>query len=65
MTPDTLHPATLQAQPISGEVLLEKYAKEGEQTVDDVRRRVVRAVAVVVPVTSSVSVERPKAIVAR
>lgn len=40
-------PATrsLPAQPISEEVLIEKYAKGGEKTVDEVRTRVARALA--------------------
>jgi hypothetical protein len=33
----------LPPQPISEEVLLEKYAKGGERTIDDVRRRVARS----------------------
>jgi len=37
--------APLPAQAISEEVLLEKYAKGGERTIDDVRRRVARAIA--------------------
>jgi len=39
--------AALPSQSISGEVLLEKYAKGDEHTIDDVRRRVARALAAV------------------
>jgi ribonucleoside-diphosphate reductase alpha chain len=37
--------ASLPPQPISREVLLDKYAKGDEQTIDDVQRRVARALA--------------------
>ncbi|MBP6899082.1 MAG: adenosylcobalamin-dependent ribonucleoside-diphosphate reductase [Burkholderiaceae bacterium] len=37
--------ATLPPQPISAEVLVEKYAKGDETTLDDVRQRVARALA--------------------
>src|SRR5262249_46097843 len=39
----------LAPQAICDEVLLEKYAKGGERTVDEVRRRVARALAAVEP----------------
>ena len=41
--------ANLPAQEISGEVLIEKYAKGQELSVDEVRRRVARALAAVEP----------------
>ena len=41
--------APLPEQEISGEVLVEKYAKGQERTVEDVRRRVARALAVAEP----------------
>ena len=37
----------LSAQQVSLDVLIEKYAKDGEKTIDDVRRRVARALAAV------------------
>ena len=40
---------TLPPQAISEDVLLEKYAKGGERTIEDVRRRVARALAAVEP----------------
>ncbi|HMO46479.1 MAG TPA: adenosylcobalamin-dependent ribonucleoside-diphosphate reductase [Rubrivivax sp.] len=41
--------ATLPAQPISQEVLIEKYAKGDERSIDEVRLRVARALASVEP----------------
>ena len=49
MTTDSLDnaalPQALHAQPISHEVLIEKYAKGDERGIEDVRRRVARALA--------------------
>ena len=42
-------PAPLPPQSISEEILLEKYAKGGEQTIDAIRHRVARALAAVEP----------------
>ena len=42
-------PAALPPQAISEEVLLEKYAKGSERTIEDVRRRVARALAAAEP----------------
>jgi ribonucleoside-diphosphate reductase alpha chain len=46
-TLDQAAPAAMSPQAISEEVLLEKYAKGDEQTIDAVRRRVARALAAV------------------
>ncbi len=48
-TQSTVKPsaANLAMQPISGEVLIEKYAKGGETSVAELRQRVARALAVV------------------
>ena len=43
------HAAALPEQPISAEVLVEKYAKDGERSIDDVRERIARALAAVEP----------------
>ena len=46
LTPEAARPApSLPAQAISAEVLLEKYAKGDEQTLDQLRLRVARALA--------------------
>ena len=45
VSPGQPSPATLPPQPISAEVLAEKYAKGDEATLDDVRQRVARALA--------------------
>jgi ribonucleoside-diphosphate reductase alpha chain len=49
MNDSTLRARTLPAQTISAEVLLEKYAKGEESTVEAVRRRVAAALAAVEP----------------
>src|SRR5574337_1751243 len=49
--------AELQPQPICEEVLLEKYAKGVERTVEDVRRRVARALAAVEPAEKRAALE--------
>jgi ribonucleoside-diphosphate reductase alpha chain len=48
MTSDTVDnplPPTLAAQPISRDVLMEKYARNDEHCIDDIHRRVARALA--------------------
>ncbi|MCB1959975.1 MAG: ribonucleoside-diphosphate reductase, adenosylcobalamin-dependent, partial [Rhodocyclaceae bacterium] len=45
----TADASNLQAQEISGEVLVEKYAKGDEASVEAVRRRVARALAAIEP----------------
>src|SRR3989338_351087 len=49
---------TLHEQEISGEVLIEKYAKGNEQTVHDVRRRVAHALAQAEPEDKRANWER-------
>ncbi|QOF76133.1 adenosylcobalamin-dependent ribonucleoside-diphosphate reductase [Variovorax sp. 38R] len=44
-TVDTPLPAALPAQPISQDVLMEKYARGDEHCIDDIHRRVARALA--------------------
>ena len=41
--------APIPEQEIAGEVLIEKYAKDGEKTIQEVRRRVAAALAAVEP----------------
>ena len=45
----TADASNLQAQEISGEVLVEKYAKGDEASIEAVRRRVARALATIEP----------------
>ena len=51
LTSETDHSPSLALPPqeISAEILLEKYAKDGERTVDDVYRRVANALAAIEP----------------
>lgn len=42
---DNLLPPALQVQSISHDVLMEKYARENEHSIDDIHRRVARALA--------------------
>ncbi|MEI8324442.1 MAG: ribonucleotide reductase N-terminal alpha domain-containing protein, partial [Betaproteobacteria bacterium] len=45
LTQKTTSPSTLAAQPISAEVLIEKYSKGDETTIEQVNQRVARALA--------------------